>query len=146
MKLFKDKFDKIKDENLTYLDALVLQDRFVSEIQKKMEESNYTKKKLANNIGVSASYITQVFRGNKFFNLNLLAAIQNILDIDFKIQAVEKGELETSGTLFYQDYFIKNISSGKTQDIPTRLPKPEYDKLTCEKKPSESEYKPEKAA
>ena len=44
-----------------------------------------SKKDLATAIGTSASYITQLFRGNKMINLEMLAKIQQALEIDYDI-------------------------------------------------------------
>jgi len=65
----------------------MLMHRFLSEIEKICEEQNITKKELAEKIGTSASYITQIFRGTKTVNLETLAKFQHALDFKFEISA-----------------------------------------------------------
>ena len=45
-------------------------------------------------IKVSPSYITQLYRGNKVINLELVAKIEQALDFRFEIKAVAKEVLE----------------------------------------------------
>jgi ribosome-binding protein aMBF1 (putative translation factor) len=76
---FDDKTDKVDHHER------MLMHRFLSEIQKMMEEKGMTKKKLASDIGTSASFITQLFRGDKVINLNTLAKIEVAYDILFEV-------------------------------------------------------------
>lgn len=59
--------------------------RFLSIVDEKMEELDLSKKDLAEAIGTSASYITQLFNGNKILNLITVAKLQNALNIKFKV-------------------------------------------------------------
>jgi|SRR5690554_88052 len=59
--------------------------RFLSIIDEKMDELGLSKKDLAEAIGTSASYVTQLFRGDKTLNLSTLAKLQNALNVKFKI-------------------------------------------------------------
>lgn len=60
--------------------------RFLSIVDEKMEELDMSKKELAELIGTSASYITQLFNGNKIVNLPTLAKFQKALNINFKVR------------------------------------------------------------
>ncbi|MBN7810961.1 helix-turn-helix transcriptional regulator [Algoriphagus sp. H41] len=64
-------------------DVLALQ--FLGLVDQKMEESGMTKKELGERIGTSASFITQLFRGNRKPNWNILAKISLELNLDFKV-------------------------------------------------------------
>ena len=58
-----------------------------SEIERLSEEKNLNRKELASAIGTSASYITQLFRGNKIINLETIAKSQKLFDVKFEIKA-----------------------------------------------------------
>lgn len=79
--------------------AQMLMYRFLSEIERLMDEREMSKKELAAKIGVSASYITQLYRGTKPLNIETLAKIELALDFSFEIKAVEKSLLEMDDSL-----------------------------------------------
>lgn len=68
------------------LNASLLSSQYVSHIIEVMEKNGIKRKFLAEMIGTSSSYITQVFRGNKLLNFITLAKIQDALSIGFKVQ------------------------------------------------------------
>lgn len=76
--------EKIKHE------AQMLMFNFTSEIEKYQELQGMTRKELSEKIKTSASYITQVFRGDKPLNFETLAKIQSALNITFHVQAHPK--------------------------------------------------------
>ena len=80
-----------EDEKLD-LDAKMLMAAFLSEIERIQEISTNLKnrKSLAEAIGTSPSYLTQVFCGDKNLNFLTLAKIQKVLNIRFRISAQEK--------------------------------------------------------
>ena len=90
--------NEVGDFDLAY-ETRMLMYRFVSIIDEAMEHQCITKKELASRIGTSASYITQLFNGNKIINLQTLAKIQNALDIEFHItKESEAEELKNQGS------------------------------------------------
>lgn len=94
-KLYADRFtSQLSTEKETKHLAQMLMYRFLSEIEKLMEERNLSKKELAEAIGVSPSYVTQLYRGTKPLNIETLAKIELALDFRFEIKAVEKSLLE----------------------------------------------------
>lgn len=83
-KLFS--FSDEKDE-LDY-EAHMLMFRFLSELEKNNSGDNSLKNKdLASKLGVSPSYITQLFNGDKLLNFTMLAKIQKVFNITFEIKA-----------------------------------------------------------
>lgn len=85
----KTKFDgllsfKSTEEELEH-NAQMLAFNFLSIIDAEMERQNISKKKLAEMIGTSPSFITQLFRGDKKPNWTTLARMQKELDIDFQV-------------------------------------------------------------
>lgn len=75
-------------------DSQMLMYRFLSEVEILMERNNMTKKKLAEKIGTSASYITQLYRGNKPLNMETIAKFQKVFNITFEIKANSNIEFE----------------------------------------------------
>jgi ribosome-binding protein aMBF1 (putative translation factor) len=73
-------------------DAHILMAGFLSEIERIQKQKNISRKSLAERINTSASYLTQVFRGDKPLNFVTLAKIQKTLEIRFEIHARYKRE------------------------------------------------------
>jgi ribosome-binding protein aMBF1 (putative translation factor) len=83
--------EKIKDE------ARLIMARFLSEVETNYKKKGWRRKDLAKKIGTSPSYITQLFRGTKLINLEMIAKMQDALNIKFKISSVgldEESSLE----------------------------------------------------
>lgn len=87
---FKSFFQKRTKEQTIKHDELMLMASFLSEIEKVQKVKNFKRNKLAELIGTSASYLTQVFRGDKPLNFNTLAKIQDALNIRFSVHASYK--------------------------------------------------------
>ncbi len=90
--------------------------RFLSEIEKITDERSISRKELANKIGVSASYLTQLYRGIKPLNIETLAKIEIALDFRFDVKAIEKELLEINNSLDYSwseeqiNYFVQKFT------------------------------------
>jgi transcriptional regulator with XRE-family HTH domain len=84
---FEDLFDFDDESNEINHNATLLMFKFLSEIEK-VTENKFSKKQLSAFIGTSASYITQLFRGNKLINLETLAKFEKAFAIEFKITAI----------------------------------------------------------
>ena len=67
-------------------EAKMMMFRFLSEVEKL--NSTIKKKELVKALDTSASYITQLFNGDKLINLKTLAKIQKAYNISFEIKAV----------------------------------------------------------
>lgn len=78
---FNQQTEAEKQENRASLLSLI----FMSWIDNEMEKQNMSKKELALKVGTSASYITQLFRGDKKPNWNILAKMEDALGIEFSI-------------------------------------------------------------
>jgi transcriptional regulator with XRE-family HTH domain len=76
-----------EDQIASKADLLALQ--FLGLVDQKMEQEEISKKELAEKIGTSASFITQLFRGDRKPNWNILAKMSLELDLDFKILTEE---------------------------------------------------------
>ena len=76
--------------------------RFLSEIEKVTAKRGISRKNLADMVGVSPSYITQLYQGKKTISLEFLAKMQIALDITFSI-GIEKKKAEKSKELSHKE-------------------------------------------
>ncbi|HYD21702.1 MAG TPA: helix-turn-helix transcriptional regulator [Flavipsychrobacter sp.] len=88
---FKEVFNKPVD--IKHLEHM-LSYRFLGELEQITDEKNINRKELAKMLGVSASYITQLYRGSKIVNMEFLAKVEQAFDFRFDIRAVAKEVLE----------------------------------------------------
>lgn len=79
------KFDSKEDE-LEHK-AQMLSYRFLSEVEKECDKRKISRAELAEMVGTSRSYITQLFRGSKRVNMGVLAKFEYALNITFNIKA-----------------------------------------------------------
>jgi transcriptional regulator with XRE-family HTH domain len=82
---FESLFD-FSEKDQKELDALWLAAQFLSIIQDEITLQQITRKELALRIGTSASWLTQVFRGDKLPNLETITQLQKALNIEFEIR------------------------------------------------------------
>ena len=106
LKEFEDLFTFKSDEEEIEHERLMITFRFLSEVERvyieKTGERRLNKKKLAEEIGKTPSFITQLFNGNKKLNFEILAKFQKVLDVKFEIKARESFE---AAAVFNNDYF-----------------------------------------
>ncbi len=108
---WKNKLDEalsqISEDALLAHETRMVQFRFLSEIDRLMDERNFSKKELAKAIGTSPSYITQLFKGTKPLNLETIAKFQKIFGVKFDVEAkllVDKYRRETPEQEFTPSY------------------------------------------
>ena len=77
------------EANALAMETRLLMYRFLSEVEKISEERGISRKELAQMIGTSPSFVTQLFQGTKTVNLTTLAKFQKALNFTFRIEAVE---------------------------------------------------------
>jgi ribosome-binding protein aMBF1 (putative translation factor) len=70
------------------LESKMLMAQFLAIIQEEADRRQLKRKELAEMIGTSASYITQLFRGHKLMNLVTIAKFQSALGLKFEITDV----------------------------------------------------------
>ena len=86
-KMFSETFlQKDQNEEIVHSEKMIMY-RFLSEVERLADERGMNKKKLAASVGKSPSYITQLFRGNKIINLEMIAKFQNVFNVVFCITA-----------------------------------------------------------
>lgn len=76
---------EITEEESIEIKASVLALQFLVLVDEKMKEKGFTKKELADQIGTSVSYLTQLFRGDRKPSWEILAKISLALGLEFKV-------------------------------------------------------------
>lgn len=87
-KSFQELSSSISEPEKMMIETRLMMYRFLSEIDKVTNERGINRKELASLIGISASYMTQLYQGKKIINLQLLTRIKKALNIDFKIEVI----------------------------------------------------------
>jgi plasmid maintenance system antidote protein VapI len=98
-------------------EAHMIMFRFLSELEENHDNAkNLKKNELAAKLGVSPSYITQLFRGDKLMNLTMLAKIQKAFNITFEIRARKNDQSPSSGNIKKKsrvETYANHLSEGK---------------------------------
>lgn len=77
---------------------------FFSKIEKIMSEQGISRKELASKVGTSPSYITQLFRGTKIANLDILSKINIEMDVSMDIGVEQKKPLISINSSSFPNY------------------------------------------
>lgn len=101
---YKDLLSFKNEEERVEHNAQMISYKVLSEIEKLCEEKKIKKKDLAQMVGTSKSYITQLFNGSKSVNTYIMAKFEDALDITFEIRIKLNEES-------YEDFFHKEIST-----------------------------------
>lgn len=109
-------FDSLFDNNeVDYdIEAKVLASKVLSEISIITDKKDLNRRSVAELIGTSASYLTQLYRGTKLLNFITLAKLKDKLDLDFEIRVKEK-EYNDLDINFNYDNFTRKISNGSKE-------------------------------
>jgi len=112
-------FDNEQDQ--LELEAKIIMAKFLDRIQEIADQKGLKKKDLAQKIGTSASYITQLYRGHKLLNLMTLAKFQRALDIEFEvsIKGTEQIPMKKENT---EVYLNTRYASDKCGEFPKLQP------------------------
>lgn len=93
---FRDLLSFNSEEELVTREQNVIHFQFMSGLEEIMKQLKISRKKLAEAVGVSASYITQLFRGTKMINIEMLAKIKLALEIEYEIECVQSIQKENT--------------------------------------------------
>lgn len=108
-----------EDRVASLADVLALQ--FLGLVDQKMEKDGISKKEMAEKIGTSASFITQLFRGDRKPNWNILAKMSIELSLDFKVLTEELFKERVQEELVaYHQRWSKTQEYFKLKDQVTR--------------------------
>lgn len=135
LKEMHNEFDSIfnfeNKEDKWEVEAKILVSKFLSIVQKELDKNNGNRKELAEAIGTSASYISQLFRGNKMPNFLTLAKMKDVLNIEFSISLegeinsqISEDDISQYLNKFYQSNngdYIKIIKNKPFNTLPNRI-------------------------
>lgn len=85
------------DEKIEF-DAVKIQLSFLFKIQDIMDKNGISRKDLAEKMGTSKAFVTQLFGAEKFLNMKNIAKLQNVLDIKIDISPIEKNTSKTKNS------------------------------------------------
>jgi len=114
---FQKLFEKTPEEQIEHR-AHILSLIFLSEAEKAMKRKGWTRKCLAKEIGTSASYMTQLFRGDRLLNFKTVAKIERVLNMDYHIsektnKRVQSNDLPSEN----EEIDVLNTSSKSAKNI-----------------------------
>lgn len=92
---FHEIFDNLSEQDKLENEAKLIMFRFLDIVERKREKKNWSRKELAKKVGTSASYITQLMRGDKLINMLTLAKMQRTLNIKFDISELVSYQEQT---------------------------------------------------
>lgn len=81
-----DLFGEIDDKELVAFNAKMIQLDFIQMLDGILKDKDISYAVLANKLGVSKSYISQLYSAKKKINLTTLSKLCKILDIEFEIK------------------------------------------------------------
>lgn len=110
---FKSLIASKSEDELLKEDEFILMANYLSEIERlqRLEGVKFKRKELASQIKVSASYLTQIFRGDRPLNFKTIAKIQRALNIRFHVRGTLENEIPV-----YIPYDLHNILASKNID------------------------------
>jgi ribosome-binding protein aMBF1 (putative translation factor) len=109
---FEDLFSFASKEEEIEHDAKMLMFNFLDKVQKIADEKKLSRKELAEKVGTSASYITQLFRGDKLVNMTIIAKFQKELGFKFNI-SIQSEQEESINENDIEAFLNKIIKTGK---------------------------------
>lgn len=121
---FENKNEEIEHEKT------ILSLKFLNEIQTFIDAESLTKKDIAQKLETSASYITQLFKGDRLVNMEILAKFQDCLNFTFDIKA-NSNYVEYKSTIVDYPFKFKSIEI-KNGNFFKKINNSEYKKETKE--------------
>jgi ribosome-binding protein aMBF1 (putative translation factor) len=100
------------EANALAMETRLLMYRFLSEVEKISKERGISRKELAQMIGTSPSFITQLFQGTKTVNLTTLAKFQKALNFTFRIEAIESKAINNVKNIPKKDIDKYRLAAG----------------------------------
>lgn len=95
-------------EELLEMEALAIGHAYLSEAQRIMDERDMLRKDLAEKMKVSASFLTQLFRGDRPVSDYHKAQLQRVLGVRFEVQALDTEGRIASGEFNYPEVVEDN--------------------------------------
>jgi transcriptional regulator with XRE-family HTH domain len=126
-------FDNLFNEKVNdfEIDAKVIASRFLNDIKEIADYKNINRKELADLIGTSPSYLTQLYRGTKILNLVTVAKLKKVLDLEIEIKVTNnyyKTEVDESISAIRSKRFLSPKNNINWLVIPNLNVEDQYDK------------------
>ncbi len=96
------------EEELLQLEALAIGHAYLSEAQRIMDERGMLRKELAEKMNVSASFLTQLFRGDRPVSDYHKAQLQRVLGVRFELKALDTNGCHAVGEFKYPEVVEEN--------------------------------------
>jgi transcriptional regulator with XRE-family HTH domain len=96
--------------------------KFLEKIQEIATQKGLKKKDLAQKIGTSASYITQLYRGHKLLNLMTLAKLQRALNIEFDVAIKGSNQIKNPINEEFSGAYLKPRYASEKSEKFSKLP------------------------
>lgn len=100
---FTSVLNDFNEEELLEMEALAIGHAYLSEAQRIMDERDMLRKELAEKMKVSASFLTQLFRGDRPVSDYHKAQLQRILGVRFEVQVFDTEGRTVSGEFNYPE-------------------------------------------
>ena len=113
-------FDNEQDQ--LELEAKLIMAKFLEKIQEIATQKGLKKKDLAQKIGTSASYITQLYRGHKLLNLMTLAKLQRALNIEFDVAIKGSNQIKNPINEEFSGAYLKPRYASEKSGYFSKLP------------------------
>lgn len=117
---FNELFNNLSEQDKLDNEAKLIMFRFLDIVERKREKLGWSRKELAKKVGTSASYITQLMRGDKLVNMQTLAKMQKALDIKFEITEIISYQEQT-------EIKIPPIGDGNGAWVWKKFKRPDYE-------------------
>lgn len=123
---FTDLFGTLSEEDIIEVDAQMLSFKFLEALEKSFAPRKLKKKEIAEAIGKSPSFISQVYSGDKLISMPLLAKLQKAFNFTFDIKASHNSidydlsvfsELKTNNKKQSGFWVWKNAAANESVDI-----------------------------
>ncbi len=98
---FNSFFSRLTIENSIEFVAETIHADFICLVEQIMKEQGLSYKELAEKLGTSKGYVSQLFSGKKLVNLEMIARLQKVLDIHFEIVPRKKITQQVPVNLFH---------------------------------------------
>ncbi len=102
---FNSFFSRLTIENPIEFVAETIHADFICLIEQIMKEQGLSYKELAEKLGTSKGYVSQLFNGKKLVNLEMIARLQKVLDIQFEIVPRKQVTQQVPANLFHSMWF-----------------------------------------
>ena len=88
--IIKEAFSFENEEEKIQFEAEMIHFDLIEEVSKLMEVKGMKKADLAKALGTTKGYVTQLFTGDRLFNMKTLAKLQKILGVKVKVELIER--------------------------------------------------------